>query len=120
MDRIFTLKNRLINKDNINPKKIYFEETFFKNLTLILLEKININIATCKNIVIAERYEKINYVTKILIQFFQLLGEGHNKLFHNLIVKGKKDVVRNEKGKEKEKDKEKERDTLIEKKFRFS
>ena len=115
LDRIFTLKNRLINKDNINPKKIYFEETFFKNLTLILLEKININIATCKNIVIAERYEKINYVTKILIQFFQLLGEGHNKLFHNLIVKGKKDVVRNEKGKEKEKDKEKERDTLIEK-----
>ena len=115
LDRIFTLKNRLINKDNINSKKIYFEETFFKNLTLILLEKININIATCKNIVIAERYEKINYVTKILIQFFQLLGEGHNKLFHNLIVKGKKDVVRNEKGKEKEKDKEKERDTLIEK-----
>ena len=115
LDRIFTLKNRLLNKDNINSKKIYFEETFFKNLTLILLEKININIATCKNIVIAERYEKINYVTKILIQFFQLLGEGHNKLFHNLIVKGKKDVVRNEKGKEKEKDKEKERDTLIEK-----
>ena len=92
LDRIFTLKNRLINKDNSNQKKIYFEETFFKNLTLILLEKININIATCKNIVIPERYEKINYVTKILIQFFQLLGEGHNKLFHNLIVKGRKDI----------------------------
>ena len=92
LDRIFTLKNRLLNKDNFNQKKIYFEETFFKNLTLILLEKININIATCKNIVIPERYEKINYVTKILIQFFQLLGEGHNKLFHNLIVKGRKDI----------------------------
>jgi len=115
LDRIFTLKNRLLNKDNINPKKIYFEETFFKNLTLILLEKININIATCKNIVIAERYEKINYVTKILIQFFQLLGEGHNKLFHSLIVKGRKDITRNEKGKEKERDKEIERDSLIEK-----
>ena len=109
LDRIFTLKNRLLNKDNnINQKKIYFEETFFKNLTLILLEKININIATCKNIVIAERYEKINYVTKILIQFFQLLGEGHNKLFHNLIVMGKKDIniIFNEKDKEKDKDKE--------------
>ena len=105
LDRIFTLKNRLINKDNSNQKKIYFEETFFKNLTLILLEKININIATCKNIVIPERYEKINYVTKILIQFFQLLGEGHNKLFHNLIVKGRKDININdiiEKEKEKE------------------
>ena len=95
LDRIFTLKNRLLNKDINIMKKVYFEETFFKNLTLILLEKININIATCKNIVIAERYEKINYVTKILIQFFQLLGEGHNKLFHNLIVQGKKDITEN-------------------------
>ena len=120
LDRIFTLKNRMINKDNINQKKIYFEETFFKNLTLILLEKININIATCKNIVIAERYEKINYVTKILIQFFQLLGEGHNKLFHNLIVKGKKDININKKDKEKnkdnnDKDKEKDKESFMDK-----
>ena len=101
LDRIFSLKNKLLNKDiNLNNKKyIYFEETFFKNLTLILSEKININIATCKHIVIAERYEKINYVTKILIQFFQLLGEGHNKLLHYLIVLGKKEL--NEKDKDK-------------------
>ena len=79
LDRIFTLKNRLLNKDHNNQKKIYFEESFFKNLTLILIEKININIATCKNIVIAERYDKINYVTKILIQFFQLLGKKQRK-----------------------------------------
>ena len=94
LDRIFSLKNKLLNKDITNNKKyIYFEETFFKNLSLILSEKININIATCKNIVIAERYEKINYVTKILIQFFQLLGEGHNKLLHHLIVIGKKELI---------------------------
>ena len=93
LDSIFSLKNKLLNKDiNLSKKYIYFEETFFKNLTLILSEKININIATCKHIVIAERYEKINYVTKILIQFFQLLGEGHNKLLHYLIVLGKKDL----------------------------
>ena len=99
LDSIFSLKNKLLNKDiNINKKSIYFEETFFKNLTLILSENININIATCKNIVIAERYEKINYETKILIQFFQLLGEGHNKLFHYLIVLGKKRL--NDKDKE--------------------
>ena len=99
LDRIFSLKNKLLNKDiNLNKKYIYFEETFFKNLTLILREKININIATCKHIVIAERYEKINYVTKILIQFFQLLGEGHNKLLHYLIVLGKKEL--NDKDKE--------------------
>ena len=118
LDRIFTLKNRLINKDNPNQKKIYFEETFFINLTLILLEKININIATCKNIVIPERYEKINYVTKILIQFFQLLGEGHNKLFHNLIVKGRKDINININNNideiiEKDKDKDKEKESNI-------
>ena len=102
LDSIFSLKNKLLNKDinkdnNINKKYIYFEETFFKNLTLILSENININIATCKNIVIAERYEKINYETKILIQFFQLLGEGHNKLFHYLIVLGKKNLNDKEK-----------------------
>ena len=101
LDRIFSLKNKLLNKDfNINKKYIYFEETFFKNLTLILSEKININIATCKHIVIAQRYEKINYVTKILIQFFQLLGEGHNKLLHYLIVLGKKELKLNDKDKE--------------------
>ena len=103
LDRIFSLKNKLLNKDinnNINKKYIYFEETFFKNLTLILSEKININIATCKHIVIAQRYEKINYVTKILIQFFQLLGEGHNKLLHYLIVLGRKELKLNEKDKE--------------------
>ena len=98
LDRIFTLKNKLLNKDiSANDRYIYFEETFFRNLALILREKININIATCKHIVIAERYEKINYVTKILIQFFQLLGEGHNKLLHHLIVLGKKDIYDKEK-----------------------
>jgi hypothetical protein len=62
-----------------------------------------------------------------LIQFFQLLGEGHNKLFHNLIVRGKKDininnkinfnVINNEKEKEKEKeiDKDKDKESNIEK-----
>ena len=44
-------------------------EHFFNNLGIILKEKININIVTSKNIIIYNRYEQINYTTKILIQF---------------------------------------------------
>ena len=83
------LKNNNKKEKKINnsiPKK--FEEIFFNNLVIILKEKININMAICKNIIISKRYESINYTTKILIQFFQLLGEGHNKDFHNLIITG--------------------------------
>ena len=83
LSKIFKEKN----KSTPNAKTNY-EEKFFDNLAYILQEKININIATCKNIVIFKRYEKINIATKILIQFFQLLGEGHNKDFHNLIISG--------------------------------
>ena len=86
---IYLKNNNKKEKKIINiqiPKK--FEEIFFNNLVIILKEKININMATCKNIIISKRYESINYTTKILIQFFQLLGEGHNKDFHNLIITG--------------------------------
>ena len=86
LTKIFMRKNKLI--DSTTNRKSSYEEKFFGNLSSLLQEKININIATCKNIVIYKRYEKINTATKILIQFFQLLGEGHNKDFHNLIIAG--------------------------------
>jgi hypothetical protein len=86
---IFTKKNKvntsLVSKTS---NKVYYEEQFFLNLSKLLQEKININITTCKNIVIPSIYEQINISTKILIQFFQLLGEGHNKVFHDLIISG--------------------------------
>ena len=90
--KIFEQKNKII-EESMDPEKenkiIRYEEHFFNNLGIILKEKININIVTSKNIVIYNRYEEINYTTKILIQFFQLLGECHNKSFHNLIITGK-------------------------------
>ena len=94
--KIFEQKNKTkdnaildFNNEYNLEKTLRYEEYFFNNLGVILREKININIVTSKNIVIYERYEEINYTTKILIQFFQLLGECHNKAFHNLIITGK-------------------------------
>ena len=92
LNLIFESKNKENNSKIISEieNDIFFryEETFFNNLVSILRENININIIMSKNIVISKRYEKINYSTKILIQFFQLLGEGHNKDFQNLIITG--------------------------------
>ena len=69
-------------------KELCYDKYFFKNLN----RELNYHIVQCINSV--KKYElffgcfKITDITKLTIQFLQLLGEGFNIAFHDNILKG--------------------------------
>ena len=66
-----------------------FDVELFDNIKNLLEEQISLQIISSKNTGLTERYKEISILTKNIIQFFQLLGEGHNKVFQKLLVNGK-------------------------------
>ena len=69
-------------------KELCYDKYFFNNLN----RELNYHIVQCINI--SKKYEfffgctKITDITKLTIQFLQLLGEGFNTDFHDNILKG--------------------------------
>ena len=93
-----SLKNLLNEKNNIyksRENKVNdfdlknYDETLFFNLQNFLKEKICLQLVTVKKCKLYNFFLEICCETKNIIQFFQLLGEGHNKEFQSLIVNGK-------------------------------
>ena len=82
-------------------KELCYDKYFFKNLN----RELNYHIVQCINS--AKKYElffgcfKIIDITKLTIQFIQLLGEGFNIDFHDNILKG---IIKVKKGTKKEND----------------
>ena len=58
---------------------------FFKILNNKLQESLVLNFITCKNLQMEESYLDIVSITKLYIQFLQLLGEGFNQSFHKTL-----------------------------------
>ena len=94
-----SLRNQL-NENNIkyqsrenllteNSEHKTYDETLFYNLQNLLKEKICLQLVTVKKCKLFQFFLDICCETKSIIQFFQLLGEGHNKEFQTLIVNGK-------------------------------
>ena len=73
---------------NNNELKNY-DEFLFYNLFKFLQEKMSLQLVTVKKCNIPKIFLELCCETKNIIQFFQLLGEGHNKSFQTLIVNGK-------------------------------
>ena len=73
-------KNEIINK--------HFSSQLFENNKIFLHKIINLQIILSKNPTWLSRYQNISILSKNMIQFFQLLGEGHNKVFQKLLVNG--------------------------------
>ena len=92
------LENNL-NKNNINFKSRKslenkedfknYDELLFYNLQKYLQERITLQLVTVKKCKLSNLFLELCCETKNIIQFFQLLGEGHNKSFQTLIVNGK-------------------------------
>ena len=76
------------NNEKIDLLKKSFDEELFENNQIILKTIIFYQIILCKNPILINRYKYISLLSKNIIQFFQLLGEGHNKVFQNLLVNG--------------------------------
>jgi len=78
-----------------------YDKYFFKNLN----RELNYNIVLC--IYLSYKYElcqrcaEITDITKLLIQFLQLLGEGFNLKFHQNILKGRIKINDKRKGRDK-------------------
>ena len=96
-----SLENNL-NKNNITFKsrtslthreefKNYDEFLFF-NLQKFLQERISLQLVMVKKSKISNLFLELCCETKSIIQFFQLLGEGHNKSFQTLIVNGRNKI----------------------------
>ena len=94
-----SLKNKL-NENNISYQKREniitndseqktYDEILFFNLQSLLKEKICLQLITVKKCKLFQYFLELCCETKNIIQFFQLLGEGHNKEFQTLIVNGK-------------------------------
>ena len=66
--------------------QLQMHERFFLKYVQKLDQKLNVNIVTSKNFLIWDRYDDINHTTKIMIQFIQLLGEGHEKCFQSWVI----------------------------------
>ena len=81
-------KNIELDDNNDNEIKNY-DEILFYNLQNLLQEKISFQLVTVKKCKLSNIYLELCCETKNIIQFFQLLGEGHNKEFQTLIVNGK-------------------------------
>ena len=94
-----SLRNKLNENNNIykSREKIIeeeteiksYDETLFYNLQNLLQEKISLQLVTVKKCKLSKFFLELCCETKSIIQFFQLLGEGHNKEFQTLIVNGK-------------------------------
>lgn len=82
-----TFKNRetLTKRDDFRS----YDEFLFFNLQKYLQERISLQLVTVKKCKIPQFFLELCLETKSIIQFFQLLGEGHNKSFQTLIVNGK-------------------------------
>ena len=65
-----------------------FNEELFENNKNLLRKIISLQIVFSRNISHNERFKKLCLLSKNMIQFFQLLGEGHNKVFQSLLVNG--------------------------------
>ena len=84
----FKCRESLTNKDDLRN----YDEFLFYNLQKFLQEKISLQLVTVKKCKIPNIFLELCCETKNIIQFFQLLGEGHNKSFQTLIVNGKNKV----------------------------
>ena len=78
-------------RDNIisNFELKNYDEILFYNLQNLLKDKISLQLVTVKKCKLFNFFLELCCETKNIIQFFQLLGEGHNKEFQTLIVNGK-------------------------------
>ena len=76
------------NTTNDSEPKNYDEKLFY-NLQNLLKDKICLQLVTVKKCKLSNFFLELCCETKNIIQFFQLLGEGHNKQFQTLIVNGK-------------------------------
>ena len=65
-----------------------YDEKLFYNLQNLLKDKICLQLVTVKKCKLSNFFLELCCETKNIIQFFQLLGEGHNKEFQTLIVNG--------------------------------
>ena len=80
-------RENIISNDSSEHKT--YDETLFYNLQNLLKEKICLQLVTVKKCKLFQFFLDLCCETKNIIQFFQLLGEGHNKEFQTLIVNGK-------------------------------
>ena len=85
-NKIFQSRENITSDDN-GPKT--YDEILFYNLQNLLKEKICLQLITVKKCKLFKYFLELCCETKNIIQFFQLLGEGHNKEFQSLIVNGK-------------------------------
>ena len=88
------LNKNIINfksRESITKKEDFknYDECLFYNLQKYLQERISLQLVTVKKWKISNLFLELCCETKSIIQFFQLLGEGHNKSFQTLIVNGK-------------------------------
>ena len=84
----FKSRETLTKKDDFKN----YDECLFFNLQKYLQERICLQLATVKKWKVSNLFLELCCETKSIIQFFQLLGEGHNKSFQTLIVNGKNKV----------------------------
>ena len=84
-NKIFKSRESITSNDG--PKT--YDEILFYNLQNLLKEKICLQLITVKKCKLSNFFLELCCETKNIIQFFQLLGEGHNKEFQTLIVNGK-------------------------------
>ena len=78
-------------RENLTKREDFknYDEFLFYNLQKYLQERIMLQLVTVKKAKISNLFLELCCETKSIIQFFQLLGEGHNKSFQTLIVNGK-------------------------------
>ena len=72
--------------------KIKSDKFFFPNFNMELHQFVILSIISSRNFFVTERAEINISITKLLIQFLQLLGEGFNINYHENIFKLQKDV----------------------------
>ena len=77
--------------------KMRTDKFFFPNLNLQLHQFIILTIISSKNIYIFDRAVTMISLSKLMIQFIQLLGEGFNLDYHDNIFKLQKDILENKK-----------------------
>jgi hypothetical protein len=79
------------NRESLTKRNDFrsYDEFLFFNLQKYLQERISLQLVTVKKCKIPKFFLELCLETKNIIQFFQLLGEGHNKSFQTLIVNGK-------------------------------
>ena len=82
---IFKSSTNQTNKDDFKN----YDEFLFFNFQKYLQERISLQFFTVKKSKYSNLFLELCCETKSIIQFFQLLGEGHNKSFQTLIVNGR-------------------------------